>query len=219
MKLALLLPGYLESADYRHLVVIDEELSRMGYEVKRVDPCLLWTTGDVAGYTLTSYIKQIKEIVDSCEKDEYGEIVLIGHSLGAAVAIIVGADDIRVTKVVCLSPAVVLDKSREKWGETGIRCSRKDLPNDPSAFREFCIPLSHLDDRKQHSVTDALLGLAIPIMFLFGSDDPTADEIKKVADNYKVSRVVKIENMSHDFRQSQDLCNRVAGEVKRFLAD
>ncbi len=32
MKLALLLPGYLESPDYRHLVVIDEELSSMTFD-------------------------------------------------------------------------------------------------------------------------------------------------------------------------------------------
>lgn len=35
----------------------------------------------------------------------------------------------------------------------------------------------------------------------------------------KISRVVKIENMSHDFRQSLDLCEQVADEVKRFLVD
>ncbi len=219
MKLALLLPGYLESPSYRHLVVIDEELSGMGYEVKRVDPCLLWATGNTERYTLTNYIKQIKEIIDSYKKDELEKVVLIGHSLGAAAAILVGADDARVTKVMCLSPTVVLDKSREKWGESGIRCSKKDLPDDPSAFREFCVPLSHLDDRKQYSVTDALLDLTIPIMFLFGSDDPTFDEIQKVADNAKIFKVVKIENMGHDFRQSLDLCNQVAGEVKRFLTD
>ncbi len=39
MKLVILLPGYLESPDYRHLVVIDEKLSGLGYEVKRVDLC------------------------------------------------------------------------------------------------------------------------------------------------------------------------------------
>ena len=219
MKLALLLPGYLESADYRHLVVIDEELSGLEYEVKRVDPCFLWTTGNVENYTLTNYIKQIKEIIDSCEKGSLEEVVLIGHSLGAAAAIIVGVNDARITKVVCLSPTVELDKSREKWGESGTRCSKKDLPNDPSSFREFCIPLSHFDDRKQYSVIDALRDLTIPIMFLFGTDDPSADEIQGVADSAKISKVVKIENMSHDFRQSLDLCNQVAGEVKRFLAD
>jgi pimeloyl-ACP methyl ester carboxylesterase len=219
MKLALLLPGYIESPDYLHLVVIDEGLSGLGYKVVRVDPCLLWATGEVENYILTNYIKQIKEIIDSYESDNLEEVVLVGHSLGASAAILVGADDIRVTKIVCLSPAVVLDKSREKWNESGIRCSKKDLPTDPNVFREFCVPLSHLDDRKQYSVTEALHDLTIPTMFLFGSDDPSADEIQKVVDSAQISKVVRIENMSHDFRQSLDLCNRVADEVKKFLLD
>lgn len=217
MKLALLLPGYLESPNYRHLVVIDEKLSGLGYEVKGVDPCGLWSTGDVKSYTLTNYIKQIKGIVDFYKKNEPEEVLLIGHSLGAAAAIIVGAEDTRVTKVVCLSPTVLLDKSREKWGESGIRCSKKDLPANPSLFREFCIPLSHLDDRKRYSVTDALLDLTIPTMFLFGSEDPSSAEIQNAADDAKISKVVKIESMNHDFRQSLDLCNQVAEEVEKFL--
>lgn len=219
MKLVLLLPGYLESPDYRHFVVIDEELTSLGYKVVRVDPCLLWTTGLVENYTLTNYTKQIKEIIDSYDAEVLEEVVLVGHSLGAAASIIVGADDARVAKVVCLSPTVKLDKSREKWNENGVRNSRKDLPDDPTKFREFSVPLSHLEDKSGYSVIDALNNLKIPIMFLFGSDDPSANEIQKVVDNNQISKVVKVENMGHDFRQSLDLCNLVAGEVKRFLLD
>lgn len=219
MKLALLLPGYLESPEYQHLLVIDTKLSSLGYKVLRIDPCLLWSTGIEQKYTLTNYIKQVEEIIESYRQYDLEDVVLVGHSLGASTAILVGVRSDIVTKVICLSPSLVLEKSRNKWGEDGVRLSKKDLPDNPSVYRDFSIPLSHYEDRKKYSVIDALGDFKKPMMFLFGLKDPLVGEIERLVSEIEISKVVRIENMNHDFRQSPELCDIVANEVEKFLAD
>ena len=179
---------------------------------------MLWSTGDEQNYTLTNYIKQIEEILEPYKQNNPEEVVLVGHSLSASVAILVGAKSDVVTKVVCLSPTVILEKSRNKWGEDGTRLSKKDLPDNPSAFREFSVPLSHYEDRKEYSVYEAIKDFKKPILFLFGLKDPSVGEIEKVVNELKISKVVRIENMNHDFRQSPKLCNLVANEIEKFLS-
>ena len=61
MKLALLLPGYLDSPDYLHMKTFEKGLKKLGYTTERLDPCDLWKTGDVKNYTITNYLKQIQE--------------------------------------------------------------------------------------------------------------------------------------------------------------
>ncbi|MFA7301468.1 MAG: hypothetical protein WC069_04110 [Candidatus Shapirobacteria bacterium] len=81
MKLAILLPGYIESPDYHHLIVIDKKLSNLGYTVVRIDACGLWSTGNTINYTTTNYINQVQNIIDSYLSQNPTEIILVGHSL------------------------------------------------------------------------------------------------------------------------------------------
>ena len=82
MKLALLLPGYLDSPDYLHMKVFEKRLIELGYTVERLDACDLWITKDTSNYTITNFVKQIKGRVDYYKSQSPEEIVLIGHSMG-----------------------------------------------------------------------------------------------------------------------------------------
>ncbi len=57
MKVALLLPGYLDSPDYLHLRMFDKRLTKLGYTVERLDPCNLWKNNDISKYSITNFIK------------------------------------------------------------------------------------------------------------------------------------------------------------------
>lgn len=217
LKLALLLPGYVESPDYRHLVVIDSLLTTMGYTVIRVDACHLWQTGDGQNYTTTNYINQVKKIVESYLTRKPTEIVLVGHSLGSLVALQVGNAYQQIVKIICLSPPVHLDKSDHKW-VNGFRISKKDLPDRPSEFREFTIPYSFVEDRKQYSMSGSLKNNKKSLLIIMGEDDPSIVEFQSLVDDLNLSNFIKIKNMDHDFRQSDKLCNQVALEIKNFLS-
>lgn len=218
MKLAILLPGYIESPDYNHLIVIDKKLSDLGYIVARVDACNLWLTGDTNNYSTTNYINQVLQIINSYLPQNPSEIILIGHSLGCLVALHIGKICPQVTKVICLSPPVALDKSDHKWVD-GFRVSKKDLPNNPTEFREFSVPFSFVNDRKQYSIIKLLNGFNKPFLIITGENDSLLPEVEELVKNQNIKNYIKIKNMGHDFRQSDELCNQVASEIEEFIQD
>jgi pimeloyl-ACP methyl ester carboxylesterase len=218
MKLALLLPGYIESPDYHHLVVIDKKLQSLGYASVRVDACNLWQTGNCSTYTTTNYITQVNDIMNSYQNRGLEEVVLIGHSLGVLVALVVGNTNNLVSKIICLSPPNPLQQSDSKW-INGVRTSKKDLPQDPTIFREFSVPISFVPDRDQYSFIDSLKNFQKPLQIIIGDQDPSFESIKKVATDLNLPNFVTKTGMGHDFRQSDDLCQSVASDIVTFLND
>jgi pimeloyl-ACP methyl ester carboxylesterase len=217
MKLALLLPGYLESPDYRHLVVIDDSLTKLGYKVVRVDPCGLWQTRDTSYYLTTNYISQVAGIIKSYLEQKPEDIILVGHSLGCLVALQVSAEIPQVTKVVCLSPPSSLDKSDHKW-VNGYRTSKKDIPGNGEQFIEFTIPYSFTEDRKQYSMIASFEGCQKPILTIMGEDDPSISELEPVLTKLNHLTFKKFANMGHDFRHSEEFCHQVADEIVNFVS-
>lgn len=216
MKLALLLPGYIESPDYRHLVVVENYLKKRGYTTLRVDACNLWQTGDGSKYLTSSYIKQVGDLIESYSSPDLDEVVLIGHSLGCLVAAYLANINSRVTKIICLSPPISLDRSDHKW-INGIRTSKKDLPNDANSFREFSVPFSFVEDRKQYSLAKSLQNNVKPVLVVIGVDDPSFNEVKDLVQKLNIKDFIQISNMGHDFRQSEELCLQVSKEILNFL--
>lgn len=218
MKLALLLPGYLNCPDWLDLVTIDKHLVQLGYTILRVDACNLWKTGDTKNYSVTNYLAQIKDIID-LYKQKTEEIILVGHSLGASVAIIAGSKFSEVTKVISLCPEVDFNKSVEKWTDTGIRHSKRALPNDPSRYREFDIPKSFVEDKIKYSMPEALEKLNKPLMVLVGMQDNKniPEDTIKVIKYINNVHLVKIEGMGHSFRKTSEEAERVAVEVEKYL--
>jgi pimeloyl-ACP methyl ester carboxylesterase len=217
MKLALLLPGYVESPDYHHLVVIDQHLTALGYTTLRVDPCNLWQTGDGSAYSTTGYINQVKDIVNSYLSKNPTEIILIGHSLGSLVALMVGHLFDEVSKVICLSSPASLNNSDHKWID-GFRTSKKDLPDNPTSFRNFTVPVSFTTDRKHYSIPFSLNNNQKPLLVIMGDEDPSTSEIESIVKQMEKSQFIKIKNMGHDFRQSEELCQLVASKIDEFIS-
>lgn len=218
MKLAILLPGYVESPDYHHLVVIDRHLTDLGYSTLRVDPCNLWQTGDGTHYTTTGYINQVKDIVTSYLPEEPTEIILVGHSLGCLVALLTGYLFDEVTKIICLSPPATLGNSDHKWVD-GFRTSKKDLPANPSEFRELTVPISFTVDRKQYSISTSLQNNQKPLLVIMGEADPSALEVQEMVKDLSNTTFITINGMGHDFRQSDELCHRVAAKIEEFISN
>jgi pimeloyl-ACP methyl ester carboxylesterase len=219
MKLALLLPGYLDSPDYLHFIVIEKKLIKLGYTVEKVDACNLWQTGDVDKYNSTNYLENIVNIINSYKLQNLQEIILIGHSFGGAIAIIAGSKYQEITKVIALCPAVSFWKSNDKWDETGFRFSKRDLPNNPKEFREFNIPLSFVEDRNKYSVSDSLEKLNKPLMVLMGmlDDKVLPTEIEEAMKSANDPYIIRMENMGHNFRSTEAEAESVAIEIEKFL--
>ena len=220
MKVALLLPGYLDSPNHLHMRVFEKRLSELGFTVERLDPCHLWETGDADSYSITNYIKQIRERVEFYKDQNPEDVVLIGHSLGGFTAIIAGSRIPEVTRIVSLCPPPDRIGPSLRWEENKPRHSKRELPDDPGQYKAFDIPYSFVDDGFQYSAIEEVKNLYKPIMIFIALEDksiPPADTERIVA-NANNPYVVRQPNMGHDFRQSQEECNIVMAEIEKFLA-
>ena len=170
MKLALLLPGYLDSPDYLHLKIFETRLVELGYTVERLDPCDLWKTGDTTNYTITNYIKQVKKMVQSYKNQNPEEILLVGHSMGAFVSIIAGNRIKEVTKIVALCPPPDRKYSDREWKTDKSRTSKRDLPNNSQEFIIFEVPYTFVEDGTKYSAKNEIKEIHKPIMIFIHSN-------------------------------------------------
>lgn len=83
-KIALVLPGRLESKDYAHVHSHVDTLAGLGFHAVTFDPPGSWeSSGDINDYTVTNYLTVVNKLVAY-----YGDrpTLLLGHSLGGSVA-------------------------------------------------------------------------------------------------------------------------------------
>ncbi|NTU46514.1 alpha/beta hydrolase [Candidatus Roizmanbacteria bacterium] len=219
MKLALLLPGYLDSPDYLHMKIFEKGLKELGYTVERIDPCSLWENGDVNHYTISNYIKQVKEKIESYENNNFEEIILIGHSMGGFTAILAGCKIPQVTKIIALCPPSTLEDSAKKWNDQGVRHSKRDLPDNPNQFRVFDIPYAFVEDGLHYSALEAVKHIHKPLMILIALNDTVVlpEKTEVIVKNADRPYVVRQPNMGHNFRHSEEQCSLVMDEIKKFL--
>lgn len=79
-KLALVLPGRLDTKDYPHMRSHVDFLASKGYLALSFDPPGSWESeGDISLYLTTNYLKAVKELIN-----HFGNkpTLLIGHSRG-----------------------------------------------------------------------------------------------------------------------------------------
>jgi pimeloyl-ACP methyl ester carboxylesterase len=219
MKVALLLPGYLDSPNYLHMMIFEKRLKELGYLVERVDPCNLWTSGNIDSYTITNFLKQIKERANFYNEQNLDEITLIGHSQGAMVAIIAGSKISSITKIVALCPPDSRKDSAHKWGKNKVRVSKRDLPNNPDKFREFAVPYSYIEDASNYSASEAVKELRKPLMIFIALEDTVVppDITEKIVENANEPYVVRQPSMGHDFRLSRKESEIVMSQIENFL--
>jgi len=219
MKVALLLPGYLDSPDYLHLKTFEKRLTNLGYTVERLDACYLWKTGNVDNYSITNFINQIKERVEFYKDQSPEEVVLIGHSLGGFTSIIAGSRITEVTKIIALCPTPDRIGPSLRWEENKPRHTEREFPDDPKQFRTFDVPYTFVVDGLQYSAAQEVKNIHKPIMIFIALEDksiPPADT-EQIVTNANNPYVVRQPNMGHDFRYSQEECDIVMEEIEKFL--
>lgn len=219
MKLALLLPGFLDSPDYLHMITFEKRLRELGYTTERLDPCGLWKTGNIKNYSITNYVNQIRKIVDSYKSKKPKEIVLIGHSMGGFVSIIAGSRIKEVTKIISLCSPPNRIGSAADWNGKEYRHSERDLPNNPQKFRAFDVPYSFAEDGLQYSAVEEVKTIYKPIMIFIALDDTIVPPglTEEIVANANNPYVIRQKNMGHDFRYSLKECEIVMKQIAKFL--
>lgn len=173
-KLALILPGRLESKDYAHIRSHAATLAALGYQTVALDPPGSWESpGSTADYTITNYLAAANDLID-----HYGNkpTLLIGHSLGGSVAILTAAENPAVVGIVLLMTAVRTGQPQPdiEWQEKGaITFDRDAPPGDRPGLkqRHFELPYSYYENAQQYDTKAALVRCKQPKLFIAGIYD------------------------------------------------
>lgn len=219
MKVALLLPGYLDSPNYRHMKTFDRGLKKLNYKVERLDLCDLWKNHKIDNYTVTNSLKQIQDRVNYHKSEGANEVVLIGHSLGGLTAIIAGSRISKVTKIVALCTPPDTNHPKKEWNRGEVRISKRDLPTNSKKLITFAVPYSFLTDVSQYSAMEEVKKIDKPIMLFIALNDSVVlpKWSEKIVKNANNPYVVRQPDLGHDFRFSQKECNIVMKHIKAFL--
>jgi len=224
-KLVLVLPGKLDTKDYRHMHAHVDFLASKGYLALSFDPPGTWESGeDNSLYTMSNYLKAVNEVIEY-----YGnkQTLLLGHSRGGSMAMLAGMKNKYVTHFIAImSHATFSPESKdqlvnEEWKEKGYRIHHRDTPSGyADENKTFKIPYSFLEDEIQYDMLKDLSKCRKPKLFIAGSRDVGA-KLEMIQETYERSsepKHFKVIDSTHRYRQHDNLINEVNGIIDDFIA-
>ncbi len=217
-KLAIVIPGRLDTKDYANNPSHIKFLASRGYFALSFDPPGTWDSpGGIELFTTTNYIKAVDELIEY-----FGNrpTVLMGHSRGGTVTMLAGPKNLHVTHLVSVnsSHGGPIDVDVPVPGET--RISYRDLPPGTTRTKEqkqFDLPYHYFEDGKKYDALDGLKDCTKPKLFFYGAKDElsTPGRVRRMYDVSAQPKMIHELNTEHDYRLHPEIIkevNRVLGE-------
>jgi len=230
-KLALVLPGKLDTKNYAHMRSHVDYLANRGYLALSFDPPGTWDSqGGIELYTMTNYVRAVHELIEyfgtqSSSQAKRKEIFVMGHSRGGSIAMLAGISNPRVTHFASImsyysfNPKAHPEYPDEDWKKNGVKQSKRDLPTDKNQTRVFNLPYNFLEDQIQYDMLDGLKNSKKPKLFVFGKKDSLVrPEVVKIA--YEAAaQPKKLQEIDsdHDYRFHPELIEEMNEIIGDFL--
>jgi esterase/lipase len=213
-KLALVLPGRLDTKDYSHMRSHVDYLSRKGYLAVSFDPPGTWgSSGDIKIYTMTNYLKAINEMIDYFGNKP---TVLIGHSRGGSMAMLAGTQNKYVTHIIAIMSHSSGSKLKKGITKKGYITFRDDLKGGK---KKFILPLNYYNDASKYNMLESLSHCNKPKLFVLGTKDNlvTPSSVRKTYDKSAEPKELYELNSDHDYKLYQDKIEEINNVIGRFL--
>jgi hypothetical protein len=221
--LAVLIPGFLDSEKWAGTRSLAENLRRSGRTAVSFDPRGTFSTPGSLDQIRPSV--QIRDAISAIGMVRpHARTVLIGHSLGASIAVF-AADDPRVTDVVAIMPPRCFvwpheyDAARDTW-----RGARRFVvsPQGSSVKWQFKVPHSVVDDAVTHDLPATLRAMRRDqrILFIAGTADTVIPEhvVKGLHDECNAQKTFLPLPVGHDYRDHPDQLRLVNDAVLTWIA-
>lgn len=217
-KIAILLPGQLDTKDYPHMISHVDYLASRGYFALSFDPPGTWDSpGDIKLYTMTNYAKAINELIELFGNKP---TVLMGHSRGGSMAMLVGPVNDCVTHIIAVMSNITPSKLDPQDVTGDVKISYRDMPpNDRENKKRFDLPVYYFEDAKKHNIFEGLKKCSKPKLLFYGSRDILVKP-ENVEVAYKIAsdpKIIHELNSEHDYRYHEDIVQEVNDEVGKFL--
>lgn len=223
-KLALVLPGKLDTKDYSHMKSHVNHLADLGFYALSFDPPGTWESkGDISLYNTTSYLKAVDELIE-----HFGNkpTFVMGHSRGASVAMIAGTRNPAIKSFVPIMPSFSergFDHTRdEKWKTQGFIVSLRDLPpGGGPKIKEFRLPYSFFEDQLKYEMTNDLKSSQKPKLIIVGNKDANVspDQVRELFFTLSKPKELYELKSDHNYRLDSHLIDEVNQVVEKFIQD
>ena len=214
-KLALLLPGRIDTKDYPHMKSHVDYLASKGYLALSFDPPGTWESpGGIKSYTMTNYLKAVNELIE-----HFGNrpTALIGHSRGGSIAMLVGTSNVYVTHIITTMSRPQPSKIIERDTQNGAEISYQDTPSGGRI--KFELPLSYFIDASQYDAVDALSRCTKPKLFISGKkdDDITPESVRETYHNSAEPKELYEVDSEHNYRFHPKIVEEINQCIGKFL--
>jgi len=220
-KLALVLPGRLDTKDYIHITSLVEKLAQLGFYAISFDPPGSWeSSGNYSAYSTTNYLTATNELI---QKLGNRPTFLAGHSRGGANAMLASAANDCV-KGLALIMASYANASAPMSGDikNGEYITTRDLPpgHDKNAPRkEMKLSLDYFKDSKKFKPVQALQEFTGPKLLIAASQDEFTppNSVKNIYDKLSEPKEYIEIDSYHDYRFSTVALKAVNDAVTKFV--
>lgn len=219
-KVAILLPGRLDTKDYVNFQSHLDYLSNLGFLTVSFDPPGTWESPNQIGFTTTNYIRAVNELIEY-----YGNkpTFLFGHSRGGQTAILVSClnDSVIGFAVVNSSfgPPTPPDPKKIK---DGYLVEKRDLlPGDKRTVekKEFYLSLEYFEDGQKYDCLPLLKKCTKPKLIMHGKRDEfnSLNEVMKIFNEIPDPKVFCELDTDHDYRLHAEVIDEVNKKIGEFV--
>ncbi len=217
-KLALLLPGRLDTKDYANFVSHLDYLSSKDFYAISFDPPGTWESpGGIELFTTTNYLTAVNELIEL-----YGNkpTLLLGHSRGGNVAILASVNPHVIGIVLVLSSYEA--PTQPESAKDGIQMEYRDLPPGSVRTKEqrkFALPLNYFKDGEKYDPMTILKNCRKPKLLFSGTDDKyyTPKEIQEIYDTIPEPKMLHELNSDHSYRRHPEIIIEVNKVLDEFI--
>ncbi len=220
-KLAIVIPGRLDTKDYAHNMSLVDYLAGKGYLALSFDPPGTWeSAGEIDIYTTTNYIKAVNELIEYFGNKP---TVLAGHSRGGSVAMLSGPNNPHVSHIVAIFSNVGPASPPGKNAKTlGYDESFRDLPPGTAPTdkkKVFKLPLSYFEDGQKYNALPGLKVWSKPKLFFYGTEDVMAEpgDVQKAYESSAEPKEIHEIKSKHDYRYHPTAIKEINESIGRFL--
>lgn len=221
-RLAVVLPGFLDTKDYAHIRSHVDYLAARGYFAVSFDPPGTWESGDdIRQYTTSNYLLAVEGLLAKFDKPAF----IVGHSLGGRVGILASLRSPHVFACASIMSGASIaghwtppDKVAS-WKTNGTLAASRDLPYEPQKRRQFYVPFSFYEDALQYDARHGLDKLTIPKLFVAGRQDPyvPTGEVQEVFDAAGDPKQLVMLDASHVYRRQPRAVAAINDALQVFL--
>jgi len=217
-RLALILPGKLDTKDYTHMTSHVDYLANLGFLALSFDPPGTWESpGDIKIYNMTNYLKAINELIEY-----YGNkpTLLLGHSRGGNVVIMTSTNPHVIGMVLIISSYKIPTPPNSV--EDGFQMESRDLPPGNVRTKEqkiFALPLDYFEDGKKFDPMIVLKNSMKPKLMFSGTNDKyyTPKEIEEIYNSIPEPKMLHELNTDHSYRRHPEIIEEVNKVVGEFI--